>query len=207
MNRFIRRRQIGVRNEDVPELGHLLRVRRAVSHTFPISIEFDRLQLLFRPSNRLLLPEKLFFTYLDINHFYGDHCAFLPIDDLTVFLNSHASQPSATTTTNLITSISTSHDDCIALPLTRQLLYADAVTYAPQQEKIVMEKRLPKLKAAILSAQKCLEDCNYVRGLLDEWWEQPTATVVDWVCVDGLNVAARHNHVKRLLEFYDQGHL
>ncbi|KAM2267288.1 hypothetical protein ACFX1S_045558 [Malus domestica] len=70
-----------------------------------------------------------------------------------------------------------------------------------------MEKRLPKLKAAILSAQKCLEDCNYVRGLLDEWWEQPTATVVDWVCVDGLNVAARHNHVKQLLEFYDQEHL
>ncbi|KAM1770472.1 hypothetical protein ACFX11_045409 [Malus domestica] len=125
MNRFIRRRQIAVQNDDVPELGHLLRVRRAVSHTFPVSIEFDRLQLLFRQSSRppqLLLPEKLFFTYLDTNYFYGDHCAFLPIDDLTVFLNSHASQPSATTTTNLITSTSTSHDDCIALPLTRQLL-------------------------------------------------------------------------------------
>ncbi|KAM1015581.1 hypothetical protein ACFX2J_045113 [Malus domestica] len=135
MNRFIRRRrQIAVRNDDVPELSHLLRVRRAVSHTFPVSIEFDRLQLLFRPSSRLLLPEKLLFMYLDTIHFYGDHCAFLPIDDLTVFLNSHASQPSATTTTNLITSTSTSHDDCIALPLTRQLLYADTetVTYAPQ---------------------------------------------------------------------------
>ncbi|KAM1009853.1 hypothetical protein ACFX13_046109 [Malus domestica] len=78
---------------------------------------------------------------------------------------------------------------------------------AAEQEKIVMEKWLPELKAAILSAQKCLEDCNYVRGLLDEWWEQPAATVVDWVLVDGLNVAAWHNHVKQLLAFYDQEHL
>ncbi|KAM1666119.1 hypothetical protein ACFX1X_045790 [Malus domestica] len=78
---------------------------------------------------------------------------------------------------------------------------------AAEQEKIVMEKWLPELKAAILSAQKCLEDCNYVRGSLDEWWEQPAATVVDWVLVDGLNVAAWHNHVKQLLAFYDQEHL
>ncbi|KAI5340710.1 hypothetical protein L3X38_019984 [Prunus dulcis] len=78
---------------------------------------------------------------------------------------------------------------------------------AAEQEKTVMEKWLPELKVAILSAQKCLEDCNYVRGLLDEWWEQPAATVVDWVLVDGLNVAAWHNHVKQLLAFYDQEHL
>ncbi|KAM2143761.1 hypothetical protein ACFX1R_047520 [Malus domestica] len=78
---------------------------------------------------------------------------------------------------------------------------------AAEQEKIVMEKWLPELKAAILSAQKCLEGCNYVRGLLDEWWEQPAATVVDWVQVDRLNVAAWHNHVKQLLAFYDQEHL
>ncbi|KAM1296915.1 hypothetical protein ACFX2I_023704 [Malus domestica] len=78
---------------------------------------------------------------------------------------------------------------------------------AAEQEKTVMEKWLPELKSAILSAQKCLEDCNYVRGLLDEWWEQPAATVVDWVLVDGLNVAAWHNHVKQLLAFYDQEHL
>ena len=31
---------------------------------------------------------------------------------------------------------------------------------------------------------------------LDEWYEQPAATVVDWVTVDGQNVAAWHNHVK-----------
>ncbi|KAM1713046.1 hypothetical protein ACFX12_023851 [Malus domestica] len=78
---------------------------------------------------------------------------------------------------------------------------------AAEQEKTVMEKWLPELKSAILSAQKCLEDCNYVRGLLDEWWEQPAATVVDWVLVDGLNIAAWHNHVKQLLAFYDQEHL
>lgn len=40
---------------------------------------------------------------------------------------------------------------------------------------------------------------------LDEWWEQPASTVVDWVTVDGQNVAAWHNHVKQLLAFYDRG--
>ncbi|XP_068334446.1 AUGMIN subunit 5-like [Pyrus communis] len=84
---------------------------------------------------------------------------------------------------------------------------SNCLNVAAEQEKIVMEKWLPELKAAILSAQKCLEDCNYVRGLLDEWWEQPAATVVDWVLVDGLDVAAWHNHVKQLLAFYDQEHL
>ncbi|XP_050380950.1 AUGMIN subunit 5 [Argentina anserina] len=78
---------------------------------------------------------------------------------------------------------------------------------AAEQERIVTEKWLPELKTAILNAQKCLEDCDYVRGLLDEWWEQPAATVVDWILVDGLNVAAWHNHVKQLLAFYDQEHM
>ncbi|XP_024023287.1 AUGMIN subunit 5 [Morus notabilis] len=75
---------------------------------------------------------------------------------------------------------------------------------AAGQEKTVLEKWLPELKSAGLSAQKCLEDCKFVRGLLDEWWEQPASTVVDWVTVDGLNVAAWHNHVKQLLAFYDK---
>lgn len=39
---------------------------------------------------------------------------------------------------------------------------------------------------------------------LDEWWEQPASTAVDWVAVDGQNVAAWHNHVKQLLAFYDK---
>ncbi|KAJ6371183.1 hypothetical protein OIU77_001647 [Salix suchowensis] len=65
---------------------------------------------------------------------------------------------------------------------------------ATEQDKIVSEKWLPELKTAVLNAQKCLEDCKYVRGLLDEWWEQPASTVVDWVTVDGQNVAAWHNH-------------
>lgn len=39
---------------------------------------------------------------------------------------------------------------------------------------------------------------------IDEWWEQPAATVVDWVTVDDQNVAAWHNHVKQLLAFYDK---
>ncbi|XP_048327905.2 AUGMIN subunit 5 [Ziziphus jujuba] len=75
---------------------------------------------------------------------------------------------------------------------------------AAEQEKTVVEKWLPELKTAVLSAQKCLEDCKYVRALLDEWWEQPASTVVDWVTVDGLNVSAWHNHVKQLLAFYDK---
>ncbi|GMY12840.1 AUGMIN subunit 5-like [Fagus crenata] len=75
---------------------------------------------------------------------------------------------------------------------------------AAEQEKTVMEKWLPELKTAVLNAQKSMEDCKYVRGLLDEWWEQPASTVVDWVTVDGQNVAAWHNHVKQLLAFYDK---
>ncbi|GFY84842.1 hypothetical protein Acr_03g0016160 [Actinidia rufa] len=75
---------------------------------------------------------------------------------------------------------------------------------AAEQEKTVMEKWLPELKSGVMNAQKCLEDCKYVSGLLDEWWEQPASTVVDWVAVDGQNVAAWHNHVKKLLTFYDK---
>uniref|UniRef100_A0A5B7BNU6 AUGMIN subunit 5 n=1 Tax=Davidia involucrata TaxID=16924 RepID=A0A5B7BNU6_DAVIN len=75
---------------------------------------------------------------------------------------------------------------------------------AAEQEKTVMEKWLPELKTAVVNAQKCLEDCKYVRGLLDEWWEQPASTVVDWVAVDGQSVAAWHNHLKQLLAFYDK---
>ncbi|CAL1408553.1 unnamed protein product [Linum trigynum] len=73
------------------------------------------------------------------------------------------------------------------------------LSLASEQEKIVKEKWLPELKAASFEAQKCLEDCKYVRGLLDEWWEQPASTVVDWVAVDGKNVASWINHVKQLL--------
>ncbi|KAF7135400.1 hypothetical protein RHSIM_Rhsim08G0077400 [Rhododendron simsii] len=72
---------------------------------------------------------------------------------------------------------------------------------AAEQEKTVVEKWLPELKSGIMNAHKCLEDCKYVSGLLDEWWEQPASTVVDWVTVDGQNVAAWHNHVKKLLAF------
>ncbi|KAK6152645.1 hypothetical protein DH2020_012284 [Rehmannia glutinosa] len=75
---------------------------------------------------------------------------------------------------------------------------------ASEQEKTVSEKWLPELSNAVLNAQKCLEDCKYVGGLLDEWWEQPASTVVDWVAVDGENVAAWQNHVKQLLAFYDK---
>ncbi|MBA0640405.1 hypothetical protein Goklo_023346, partial [Gossypium klotzschianum] len=46
--------------------------------------------------------------------------------------------------------------------------YARTTNYclnlAAEQDKIVIEKWLPELKTAILNAQKCLEDCKYVRG-------------------------------------------
>ncbi|KAL2329782.1 hypothetical protein Fmac_017363 [Flemingia macrophylla] len=79
-----------------------------------------------------------------------------------------------------------------------------SLSLAAEQEKTIMEKWLPELKTAVLNAQQSLEDCKYVRGLLDEWWEQPASTVVDWVTVDGQNVTAWHNHVKQLLAFYDK---
>ncbi|KAL4376561.1 hypothetical protein GQ457_02G006050 [Hibiscus cannabinus] len=86
--------------------------------------------------------------------------------------------------------------------------YARTTNYclnlAAEQDKIVTEKWLPELRSAVLNAQKCLEDCKYVRGLLDEWWEQPASTVVDWVTVDRQNVGAWHSHVKQLLAFYDK---
>ncbi|KAG0603322.1 hypothetical protein M758_10G084600 [Ceratodon purpureus] len=40
---------------------------------------------------------------------------------------------------------------------------------------------------------------------VDEWWEQPTATAVDWILIDGQNVAAWLAHVKQLqTAFYEQ---
>lgn len=67
---------------------------------------------------------------------------------------------------------------------------------ATEQDNTITEKWLPELKTAVLDAQASLEHCKHVWGLLDEWYEQPAATVVDWVTVDGQNVAAWHNHVK-----------
>ncbi|CAH2079789.1 unnamed protein product [Thlaspi arvense] len=75
---------------------------------------------------------------------------------------------------------------------------------ATEQEKTISEQWLPELKTAVLNAQATSEHCKYVRGLLDECWEQPAATVVDWVTVDGQSVAAWQNHVKQLLAFYDK---
>jgi len=51
----------------------------------------------------------------------------------------------------------------------------------------------------------CLCKCDIVASLqVDEWWEQPASTVVDWVTVDGQNVAAWWNDVKQLMAFHDQ---
>ena len=37
---------------------------------------------------------------------------------------------------------------------------------ATEQEKSVTEKWLPELRTAVMSAQKSMEDCKYVRGLV-----------------------------------------
>lgn len=81
------------------------------------------------------------------------------------------------------------------------------LSLAAEQERTVTEEWLPDLKKANMNAQNCVEDCKYVSSLLDEWWEQPASTVVDWVKVDGENVITWQNHVKQLLAFYDQEHL
>nr|XP_043634986.1 AUGMIN subunit 5-like [Erigeron canadensis] len=75
---------------------------------------------------------------------------------------------------------------------------------ASEQERIIMDKWLPEIKSGIANTRKSLNDCKYVDALLDEWWEQPGSTIVDWVTVDGQNVAAWHNHVKQLLTYYDK---
>ncbi|PKA66335.1 hypothetical protein AXF42_Ash007032 [Apostasia shenzhenica] len=75
---------------------------------------------------------------------------------------------------------------------------------AAEQDKLVSERWLPELQNAVVDAQRCLQDCHRVRGLVDEWWEQPAATAVDWVTVDGKNVGAWLNHVKQLqMPFYE----
>ncbi|CAO2825275.1 unnamed protein product [Amaranthus hypochondriacus] len=78
------------------------------------------------------------------------------------------------------------------------------LSLAAEQERTVIEEWLPELRNAVMNAQKSLENCKCVWGLLEEWWEQPASTVVDWVKVDGQNVGAWVNHVKQLLAFYDQ---
>ncbi|GJV72378.1 UNC93-like protein 3 [Tanacetum coccineum] len=35
----------------------------------------------------------------------------------------------------------------------------------------------------VVNAQKSLDDCKYITGLLEEWWEQPASTVAAWKCV------------------------
>lgn len=40
---------------------------------------------------------------------------------------------------------------------------------------------------------------------VDEWWEQPAATVVDWVTVDEHNVITWLNRIKQIqMALYDQ---
>lgn len=42
---------------------------------------------------------------------------------------------------------------------------------------------------------------------VEEWWEQPAATVVDWVTLDGENVGAWLNRVKKLQSIlYERSH-
>uniref|UniRef100_A0A804UDL3 AUGMIN subunit 5 n=1 Tax=Zea mays TaxID=4577 RepID=A0A804UDL3_MAIZE len=69
---------------------------------------------------------------------------------------------------------------------------------AGEQEKLVSERWLPELRNAVQEARRCFDDCQRVRGLVDEWYEQPAATIVDWVTIDGQSVGAWINLVKQL---------
>ncbi|KAJ4747624.1 AUGMIN subunit 5 [Rhynchospora pubera] len=70
---------------------------------------------------------------------------------------------------------------------------------AAEQERVVTEIWLPELSNAYEGGHECLNnDCRRVMGLVEEWWEQPAATVVDWVTLDGENVGAWLNRVKKL---------
>ncbi|KAG0627515.1 hypothetical protein M758_2G207400 [Ceratodon purpureus] len=82
---------------------------------------------------------------------------------------------------------------------------AQCAEKSAEEDKLALEVWLPELKSAVQEAQRCLEDCKRVRGLVDEWWEQPAATVVDWVTVDGQNVGAWLALVKQLqTAFYEK---
>ncbi|KAF3332127.1 HAUS augmin-like complex subunit 5 [Carex littledalei] len=70
---------------------------------------------------------------------------------------------------------------------------------ASEQERVVTEIWLPELSNAFEGGCESLNnDCRRVMGLVEEWWEQPAATVVDWVTLDGENVGAWLNRVKKL---------
>ncbi|KAJ3677458.1 hypothetical protein LUZ60_003182 [Juncus effusus] len=79
------------------------------------------------------------------------------------------------------------------------------IKLAAERERVVSDRLLPELRSAIEGAHECLRDCDRVSGLVDEWWEQPAGTVVDWVKVDNENVGAWLNLVKKLqMVFYDE---
>ncbi|XP_078170065.1 AUGMIN subunit 5-like [Carex rostrata] len=70
---------------------------------------------------------------------------------------------------------------------------------ASEQERVVTEIWLPELSNAFEGGCESLNnDCRRVMGLVEEWWEQPAATVVDWITLDGENVGAWLNRVKKL---------
>ncbi|GAB2216545.1 hypothetical protein Droror1_Dr00024320 [Drosera rotundifolia] len=94
------------------------------------------------------------------------------------------------------------HAHCVQQEYERTTSYC--LNLAADQERTVMEKWLPEIRTTAMNAQQSLEDCKHVRGLLDEWWEQPASTVVDWVTVDGENATSWLNHVKQLLAFCDK---
>lgn len=58
----------------------------------------------------------------------------------------------------------------IWLSITAKIACFRATSYclnlAAEQEKIVTDKWLPELKAAVSNAHNCFEDCRYVAGLV-----------------------------------------
>jgi hypothetical protein len=51
----------------------------------------------------------------------------------------------------------------------------------------------------------CSNVCVHLCLQVDEWWEQPASNAIDWITVDGQNVAAWLAHVKQLqATFYEK---
>eukprot|EP00850_Spirogloea_muscicola_P004661 SM000020S06011 [mRNA] locus=s20:443207:447129:+ [translate_table: standard] len=77
---------------------------------------------------------------------------------------------------------------------------AQCIRAIAEQEKEMEERWLPKMEAAMGMATSAQEKGQIVHAMVDDWWNQPAATVVDWVKVDGKDVCTWLNDIKQCCE-------
>ncbi|GJW60858.1 augmin subunit 5-like protein [Tanacetum coccineum] len=68
--------------------------------------------------------------------------------------------------------------EALLLYVVHQMSAIAHVFLVPQNRSV----RTPHVNG-VVNAQKSLDDCKYITGLLEEWWEQPASTVAAWKCV------------------------